>query len=81
MIRNIQLSHGGKYVCLIDTDVESLSTSAILVVKGTRATWFLECVCMLVHEYTRILPLNWAIPTAERAEFVKSVRNTQGFCK
>uniref|UniRef100_A0A674NID7 Contactin 3b n=1 Tax=Takifugu rubripes TaxID=31033 RepID=A0A674NID7_TAKRU len=34
MIRNIQLSHGGKYVCLIDTDVESLSTSAILVVKG-----------------------------------------------
>ncbi|KAM6927531.1 contactin-3 [Xenentodon cancila] len=34
MIRNIQLNHGGKYVCLINTDVESLSTSAILVVKG-----------------------------------------------
>ncbi|XP_072307994.1 contactin-3 [Eucyclogobius newberryi] len=34
MIRNIQLKHGGKYVCLIDTDVDSLSTSAILVVKG-----------------------------------------------
>ncbi|KAK0131042.1 Contactin-3 [Merluccius polli] len=34
MIRSIQLSHGGKYVCLIDTDVESLSASAILVVKG-----------------------------------------------
>ncbi|XP_028261752.1 contactin-3 [Parambassis ranga] len=34
MIRNIQLNHGGKYVCFIDTDVESLSTSAILVVKG-----------------------------------------------
>uniref|UniRef100_A0A3B5KU28 Uncharacterized protein n=1 Tax=Xiphophorus couchianus TaxID=32473 RepID=A0A3B5KU28_9TELE len=34
MIRNIQLSHGGKYVCVVDTDVESLSTSAILVVKG-----------------------------------------------
>uniref|UniRef100_A0A3Q3EWW3 Contactin 3b n=1 Tax=Kryptolebias marmoratus TaxID=37003 RepID=A0A3Q3EWW3_KRYMA len=33
MIRNIQLNHGGKYVCVIDTDVESLSTSAILVVK------------------------------------------------
>ncbi|KAA0712791.1 Contactin-3 Brain-derived immunoglobulin superfamily protein 1 [Triplophysa tibetana] len=33
MIRNIQLNHGGKYVCLIDTDVESLSTDAILVVK------------------------------------------------
>uniref|UniRef100_A0A096LYG5 Contactin 3b n=1 Tax=Poecilia formosa TaxID=48698 RepID=A0A096LYG5_POEFO len=35
MIRNIQLSHGGKYVCVVDTDVESLSTSAILVVKGS----------------------------------------------
>ncbi|CAL8339952.1 unnamed protein product [Lota lota] len=34
MIRSIQLSHGGKYVCHIDTDVESLSASAILVVKG-----------------------------------------------
>ncbi|KAM9534900.1 contactin-3-like [Salvelinus alpinus] len=34
MIRNIQLNHGGKYVCVIDTDVESLSASAILVVKG-----------------------------------------------
>ncbi|XP_041639135.1 contactin-3 [Cheilinus undulatus] len=34
MIRNIQLNHAGKYVCIIDTDVESLSTSAILVVKG-----------------------------------------------
>uniref|UniRef100_A0AAX7V602 Contactin 3b n=1 Tax=Astatotilapia calliptera TaxID=8154 RepID=A0AAX7V602_ASTCA len=34
MIRNIQLNHGGKYVCVIDTDVENLSTSAILVVKG-----------------------------------------------
>jgi len=34
MIRNIQLNHGGKYVCLIDTDVESLSADAILVVKG-----------------------------------------------
>uniref|UniRef100_A0A8C8E0K5 Contactin 3b n=1 Tax=Oryzias sinensis TaxID=183150 RepID=A0A8C8E0K5_9TELE len=34
MIRNIQLNHGGKYVCVIDTDVESLSTSAILVVKA-----------------------------------------------
>ncbi|XP_078478343.1 LOW QUALITY PROTEIN: contactin-3-like, partial [Lampetra planeri] len=34
MIRNIQLSNGGKYVCIIDTEVESLSASAILVVKG-----------------------------------------------
>ncbi|XP_062319735.1 contactin-3 [Osmerus eperlanus] len=34
MIRNIQLNHGGKYICVVDTDVESLSVSAILVVKG-----------------------------------------------
>ncbi|XP_016368519.1 contactin-3-like [Sinocyclocheilus rhinocerous] len=37
MIRNIQLNHGGKYVCLIDTDVESLSADAILVVKVPEA--------------------------------------------
>ena len=36
MIRNIQLNHGGKYICVVDTDVESLSVSAILVVKGKK---------------------------------------------
>lgn len=44
MIRNIQLNHGGKYVCVIDTDVESLSTSAILVVKGKRTNLIEELV-------------------------------------
>uniref|UniRef100_A0A4W4EAG7 Contactin 3b n=1 Tax=Electrophorus electricus TaxID=8005 RepID=A0A4W4EAG7_ELEEL len=34
MIRNIQLNHGGKYVCIIDTDVESLSVDAVVIVKG-----------------------------------------------
>uniref|UniRef100_A0A8C2FRF1 Contactin 3a, tandem duplicate 2 n=1 Tax=Cyprinus carpio TaxID=7962 RepID=A0A8C2FRF1_CYPCA len=34
MIRNIQLKHAGKYVCVVDTDVESLSAAAILIVKG-----------------------------------------------
>uniref|UniRef100_A0A8C2A229 Contactin 3a, tandem duplicate 1 n=1 Tax=Cyprinus carpio TaxID=7962 RepID=A0A8C2A229_CYPCA len=34
MIRNIQLKHAGKYVCVVDTDVESLSAVAILIVKG-----------------------------------------------
>lgn len=34
MIRNIQLNHAGKYVCVIDTDVESLSVDAILIVEG-----------------------------------------------
>lgn len=36
MIRNIQLNHGGKYVCLIDTDVEHMSADAILIVKGEK---------------------------------------------
>lgn len=36
MIRNIQLKHAGKYVCVIDTDVESLSAAAILIVKGKK---------------------------------------------
>ncbi|XP_014001305.1 contactin-3 [Salmo salar] len=34
MIRNIQLNHAGKYICVVDTDVESLSAVAILIVKG-----------------------------------------------
>lgn len=38
MIRNIQLKHAGKYVCVVDTDVESLSAAAILIVKGKRST-------------------------------------------
>uniref|UniRef100_A0A8C7XWZ6 Contactin 3a, tandem duplicate 2 n=1 Tax=Oryzias sinensis TaxID=183150 RepID=A0A8C7XWZ6_9TELE len=34
MIRNIQLYHSGKYICVVDTDVESLSAVAVLIVKG-----------------------------------------------
>ncbi|KAK6473999.1 contactin-3-like [Huso huso] len=34
MIRNIQLNHAGKYVCIVNTDVESLSAAADLIVKG-----------------------------------------------
>ncbi|KAF6735513.1 Contactin-3, partial [Oryzias melastigma] len=33
MIRNIQLYHSGKYICVVDTDVESLSAVAVLIVK------------------------------------------------
>ncbi|GAA6074199.1 contactin-3 isoform X1, partial [Tachysurus ichikawai] len=33
MIRNIQLNHAGKYVCIVDTDVESLSADAVLIVE------------------------------------------------
>ncbi|MBN3308806.1 CNTN3 protein, partial [Amia calva] len=34
MIRNIQLNNAGKYVCVVNTDVESLSAAAVLIVKG-----------------------------------------------
>ncbi|KAJ3587155.1 hypothetical protein NHX12_013545, partial [Muraenolepis orangiensis] len=33
MIRNVDLNHAGKYICVVDTDVESLSAVAVLVVK------------------------------------------------
>ncbi|KAG8002756.1 Contactin-3 [Nibea albiflora] len=35
MIRNIQLYHAGKYICVVDTDVESLSAVAVLIVKAS----------------------------------------------
>lgn len=38
MIRNIQLYHAGKYICVVDTDVESLSAVAILIVKGKKTS-------------------------------------------
>lgn len=52
MIRNIQLNHGGKYVCLVDTDVESLSADAILVVKGRNKlssvyVYYMHNICFL----------------------------------
>lgn len=38
MIRNIQLYHAGKYICVVDTDVESLSAVAVLIVKGKKTS-------------------------------------------
>lgn len=38
MIRNIQLNHAGKYICVVDTDVESLSAVAVLIVKGKKTS-------------------------------------------
>lgn len=38
MIRNIQLYHAGKYICVVDTDVESLSAVAVLIVKGKKSS-------------------------------------------
>ncbi|XP_070247561.1 contactin-3 isoform X2 [Myotis yumanensis] len=35
MIRNIQLKHGGKYVCVVQSAVDSVSSAADLVVRGS----------------------------------------------
>uniref|UniRef100_A0A3B3TX11 Contactin-4-like n=1 Tax=Poecilia latipinna TaxID=48699 RepID=A0A3B3TX11_9TELE len=34
MVRNIQLRHSGKYVCMVHTDVDTLSAAADLIVRG-----------------------------------------------
>lgn len=34
MIRNIQLSHSGKYLCTVQTTLESLSAVADIIVRG-----------------------------------------------
>ena len=35
MVRNIQLKHSGKYVCMVHTAVDSVSAAADLIVRGT----------------------------------------------
>ncbi|XP_075854597.1 contactin-3 isoform X1 [Microcebus murinus] len=35
MIRNIQLKHSGKYVCMVQTAVDSVSSAADLIVRGS----------------------------------------------
>uniref|UniRef100_A0A803SZR0 Contactin-3 n=1 Tax=Anolis carolinensis TaxID=28377 RepID=A0A803SZR0_ANOCA len=35
MIRNIQLKHSGKYVCTVKTEVDSVSSAAELIVRGS----------------------------------------------
>ncbi|XP_075406844.1 contactin-3 [Tenrec ecaudatus] len=35
MIRNIQLKHGGKYVCMVQTEVDSASSATDLIVRGS----------------------------------------------
>ncbi|XP_031676907.1 contactin-4-like, partial [Oncorhynchus kisutch] len=34
MVRNIQLKHSGKYVCMVHTVVDSVSAAAHLIVRG-----------------------------------------------
>lgn len=34
MVRNIQLKHSGKYVCMVHTEVDTVSAAAELTVRG-----------------------------------------------
>lgn len=36
MVRNIQLKHSGKYVCMVHTEVDTVSAAAELTVRGER---------------------------------------------
>lgn len=48
MIRNIQLKHGGTYICVAQSAVDSVSSAADLVVRGKRdASVFLICTSPL----------------------------------
>lgn len=39
MIRNIQLHHTGKYVCMVQTTLDSQSTAVDIIVRGM----FIKC--------------------------------------
>lgn len=47
MIRNIQLKHSGKYVCMVQTGVDSVSSAAELIVRGKQC--YLLCCLKLLH--------------------------------
>lgn len=51
MIRNIQLQHAGKYVCVVQTSVDQLSAAAGLIVRGRGSGFVLRTVpgCLLPH--------------------------------
>lgn len=71
MIRNIQLNHAGKYVCIIDTDVESLSADAVLIVEGniSRCYIYYCCIELFFKSYQAgywtfmYVDLDWMKPT------------------
>uniref|UniRef100_A0A672NTY7 Contactin-4-like n=1 Tax=Sinocyclocheilus grahami TaxID=75366 RepID=A0A672NTY7_SINGR len=56
MIRNVQLKHSGKYVCMVHTAVDSVSAAADLIVRGPPGA----PVGVLVGDITdRIAQLSW----------------------
>lgn len=48
MVRNIQLKHSGKYVCMVHTEVDTVSAAADLIVKGMSLPPFSCRACHVV---------------------------------
>lgn len=44
MVRNIQLKHSGKYVCMVHTEVDTVSAAADLIVRGMPLPPFSQCL-------------------------------------
>jgi hypothetical protein len=51
MIRNIQLKHAGKYVCMVQTSVDKLSVAADLIVRGIQLLFLFLIACFLPFQY------------------------------
>lgn len=52
MVRNIQLKHSGKYVCMVHTEIDTVSAAADLIVRGMLFPPYTAChfvvLCMSV---------------------------------
>lgn len=61
MVRNIQLKHSGKYVCMVHTEVDTVSAAADLIVKGMPFIFFFclfcLCVCLFFSAVSCVLKL------------------------
>ena len=51
MVRNIQLKHSGKYVCMVHTEVDTVSAAADLIVRGTPLPPFLTVLVIFHTEF------------------------------
>ena len=49
MVRNIQLKHSGKYVCMVHTEVDTVSAAADLIVRGMPVSPYPTLFVILHH--------------------------------
>lgn len=52
MVRNIQLKHSGKYVCMVHTEVDTVSAAADLIVRGRPLPPFLAVLVIFHTEFS-----------------------------